>query len=155
MEMKDEIRIRASKAQVYAALNDPNILKASIPGCETLEQTSDDELEAKVVLKVGPVKATFGGKVRLDRSGAPDSFSLVGEGSGGVAGFAKGGADVELVDDGDETVLRYAAKAEIGGKIAMLGSRLINSTAQKLAEQFFTNFSAQLNGEAPGQAATG
>ena len=144
MEMTDEIRIKAPKARVYEALNDPDMLKAAIPGCESLEQVSEEELEAKVVLKVGPVKATFGGKVRLDRSGAPDSFSLKGEGSGGVAGFAKGGADVVLVADGDETILRYAAKAEIGGKIAMLGSRLINSTAQKLAEQFFTNFSARL-----------
>ncbi len=144
MELKDEIRIAAPKAKVYAALNDPEILKASIPGCESLIKTSDTDLEAKVTLKVGPVKATFGGKVKLDNAGAPDHFSLTGEGSGGVAGFAKGGADVELIEDGDETILRYVAKADVGGKLAMLGGRLINATAQKLAGAFFDNFAKQL-----------
>lgn len=140
MEMKDEILIDAPRDRVYAALNDPEILKACIPGCEELEKESDTELQAKVTLKIGPVKARFSGKVTLDTSSAPDRFSLAGEGSGGVAGFAKGGADVELEADGDSTVLRYAAKADVGGKIAQLGSRLISSTANRLAGQFFAKF---------------
>ncbi|WP_223475178.1 CoxG family protein [Oricola indica] len=147
MEMKDEIRIEAPRDRVYEALNDPEVLKACIPGCEELEKNADDELEAKVTLKVGPVKAKFGGKVTLDKSQAPERFSLAGEGSGGVAGFAKGGADVELEEDGDATILRYTAKADVGGKIAQLGSRLISSTANKLAGQFFTKFKEEVEGD--------
>jgi len=148
MEMKDEIRIEAPRDRVYAALNDPDILKESIPGCEELLKHSDTELEAKVTLKIGPVKAKFGGNVTLDKSNAPGQFSLSGEGSGGVAGFAKGGADVELEEDGDATVLRYTAKADVGGKIAQLGSRLINSTANRLAGQFFKKFKEVVEGTA-------
>jgi len=140
MELKDEIRISAPRDEVYEALNDPEVLRQCIPGCEELTKTSDDELEAKVLLKVGPVKARFGGKVRLDKSGAPETFSLSGEGSGGAAGFAKGGADVELEEDGGETILRYTAKADIGGKLAQLGSRLVTGTAKKLSAKFFENF---------------
>ena len=140
MELADEIIINAPKDQVYAALNDPEVLKQCIPGCEELIQHSDTELEAKVVLKVGPVKARFGGEVTLDKSGAPDAFSLSGQGNGGAAGHAKGGADVTLTADGDTTILKYVAKAQIGGKIAQLGSRLIQSTAKKLAAKFFTSF---------------
>ena len=140
MELADEIIINAPKDQVYAALNDPEVLKQCIPGCEELIQHSDTELEAKVVLKVGPVKARFGGEVTLDKSGAPDAFSLSGQGNGGAAGHAKGGADVTLTADGDTTILKYVAKAQIGGKIAQLGSRLIQSTAKKLAGKFFTSF---------------
>jgi carbon monoxide dehydrogenase subunit G len=136
MELADEIIINAPKDQVYAALNDPEVLKQCIPGCEELIQHSDTELEAKVVLKVGPVKARFGGEVTLDKSGAPDAFSLSGQGNGGAAGHAKGGADVTLTADGDTTILKYVAKAQIGGKIAQLGSRLIQSTAKKLAGSF-------------------
>lgn len=140
MELADEIVINAPKDQVYAALNDPEVLKKCIPGCEELVQHSDTELEAKVVLKVGPVKARFGGEVTLDKSGGPDAFSLSGQGNGGAAGHAKGGADVTLTADGDTTVLKYVAKAQIGGKIAQLGSRLIQGTAKKLAGKFFTSF---------------
>ncbi len=140
MELSDEIRISAPKDVVYAALNDPEVLKQCIPGCEELIKHSDTELEAKVVLKVGPVKAKFSGDVELDTAGAPDQFSLVGQGNGGPAGHAKGGADVTLIEDGNETILRYEAKAEIGGKLAQLGSRLIQSTAKKLAAKFFTSF---------------
>jgi len=140
LELADEIIINAPKDQVYAALNDPEVLKQCIPGCEELIQHSDTELEAKVVLKVGPVKARFGGGVTLDKSGAPDAFSLSGQGNGGAAGHAKGGADVTLTADGDTTILKYVAKAQIGGKIAQLGSRLIQSTAKKLAGRFFTSF---------------
>ncbi|WP_425404087.1 CoxG family protein [Hwanghaeella sp.] len=144
MELKDEIRIKAPRDVVYAALNDPEVLKESIPGCKELVKHSDTDLEAKIQLKIGPVKATFGGNVTLDTTNAPSGFSLKGEGSGGPAGYAKGGADVELVEDGDETILRYAAKADIGGKIAQLGSRLIDSTAKRLSNQFFTKFSEQV-----------
>ena len=147
MELNDEIRINAPRDVVYAALNDPAILKECIPGCEELIQHSDTDLEAKVVLKVGPVKARFAGKVTLDKTGAPDSFSLTGEGSGGAAGFAKGGAQVELEDQGAETILRYTAKAQIGGKLAQLGNRLIQGTAKKLAGNFFEKFSAVVGGD--------
>ena len=140
MELSDEIVINAPKDQVYAALNDPDVLKRCIPGCEELIKHSDTELEAKVVLKVGPVKARFSGDVQLDTAGAPDAFSLEGKGNGGAAGHARGGADVTLTADGDTTILKYEAKAEIGGKLAQLGSRLIQSTAKKLAAKFFTSF---------------
>ena len=147
MELNDEVVINAPRDKVYAALNDPEILKECIPGCEELIQHSDTELEAKVVLKVGPVKARFGGNVQLDKTGAPGAFSLSGEGSGGTAGFAKGGADVTLEEDGDKTILRYAARVDIGGKLAQLGSRLIQSTAKKLSAKFFTKFAETFDTE--------
>lgn len=149
MDLSDEILIPAPRDQVYAALNDPEVLRACIPGCEELEKTSDTDLEAKVVLKVGPVKARFKGNVTLDPSGAPEHFSLTGQGNGGAAGFAKGGADVTLEEQGDQTLLRYDAKADIGGKLAQLGNRLVQSTSKKLAAQFFENFSQKVGGEAP------
>ena len=145
MELNDEITINAPKDRVYAALNDPEVLKQCIPGCEELIKHSDTELEAKVVLKVGPVKARFSGNVVLDQTGAPDAFSLSGQGNGGAAGQAKGGADVTLTADGDTTILRYEAKAEIGGKLAQLGSRLVQSTAKKLAAKFFKSFADVVN----------
>ncbi|MGL6212156.1 MAG: CoxG family protein [Paracoccaceae bacterium] len=144
LELKDEILIPAPRDRVYAALNDAGVLQRAIPGCEELIRHSDTDLEAKVVLKIGPVKARFGGKVTLDQTGAPGSFSLRGEGSGGVAGFAKGGAVVTLEDRGAETLLIYEATADVGGKIAQLGNRLIAGTAKKLADQFFTNFAAEV-----------
>jgi carbon monoxide dehydrogenase subunit G len=140
MDLSDEIRIEAPRDVVYRALNDPEILRECIPGCEELIQHSPENLEAKVVLKIGPVKASFAGAVTLDTAGAPGSFSLTGEGKGGAAGFAKGGADVTLTEDGDATILAYTAKVEIGGKIAQLGSRLIAGTAKKLSGKFFTRF---------------
>lgn len=147
MELSDEIIINAPKEQVYAALNDPEVLQRCIPGCEELIKHSDSELEAKVVLKIGPVKARFSGDVQLDTAGAPDAFSLTGQGNGGAAGHAKGDADVTLTADGDTTILRYEAKAAIGGKLAQLGSRLIQSTAKKLASKFFKSFADVLNEE--------
>ena len=137
MDLNDEIFIEAPQDVVYAGLNDPDILKKCIPGCEELIKHSDTELEAKVVLRVGPVKAKFGGNVVLDPSNAPGGFSLSGEGNGGLAGFAKGGADVELEEQDGGTLLRYTAKVEIGGKLAQLGSRLVTSTANKLSKKFF------------------
>lgn len=149
MELSDEIIINAPKDRVYAALNDPEVLRQCIPGCEELTKHSDTELEALVVLKVGPVKAKFRGNVVLDTAGAPDAFSLTGQGNGGAAGHAKGGADVTLTADGpDKTILRYDAKADIGGKLAQLGSRLIQSTAKKLAGKFFQSFADVVNEEA-------
>ena len=147
MELQDEITIPVSRDKVYEALNDVAVLKACIPGCEELEREGENDLVAKVTLKVGPVKASFGGRVTLDPSKAPDAFSLSGEGDGGIAGFAKGGADVELVEDGQQTVLRYTAKAEIGGKLAQLGGRLITSTAKKLSKMFFEKFEKLMSGE--------
>lgn len=141
MELSETITINAPMDKVYAALNDPEILQQCIPGCEELIKTSDTELEAKVVLKVGPVKAKFSGNVTLDTKGAPSSLSLSGKGNGGAAGHAKGGADVTLEDVDGATKLTYVAKAEIGGKLAQLGSRLIQSTSKKLAAKFFKSFS--------------
>ena len=147
MEMSGEVRIEATVDEVWAALNDAEILKACIPGCQELEKVSDTEMTAQVVLKIGPVKAKFGGEVTLENLNPPNSYSIVGEGKGGIAGFAKGGADVSLKQDGDETVLNYEAKAQVGGKIAQLGSRLIDSTSKKLAHQFFGNFRNALTEE--------
>ena len=147
MELADEITIHAPLDKVYEGLNDIAILKACIPGCEALNWTNENELEAKVILKIGPVKAKFNGKVILDTTNAPTGFSLTGEGDGGLAGFAKGGADVELIADGENTLLKYVAKAEPGGKIAQLGGRLITSTARKLSKMFFTKFEKIMSGE--------
>jgi len=141
MQMNDSQRIPASKDRVWAALNDPEILKKCIPGCQSLEMSTPNEMTATVVFKVGPVKATFGGKVTLSELDPPNSYRISGEGSGGVAGFAKGGATVTLVADGPEaTILSYQVDAQISGKLAQLGSRLIDSTAKKLAGQFFESF---------------
>ncbi|WP_256805428.1 MULTISPECIES: carbon monoxide dehydrogenase subunit G [unclassified Bradyrhizobium] len=141
MRMNDSQRIPASKATVWAALNDPDILKRCIPGCQSLEMVSPTEMSATVVLKVGPVKATFNGKVTLTDIDAPSSYRIIGEGAGGVAGFAKGAAKVRLEEESpDITVLHYETEAQIGGKLAQLGSRLIDSTSRKLAASFFENF---------------
>lgn len=148
MELNDEILIAAPRDRVYAALNDPDILRVSIPGCEELIKHSDTDLEAKVVLKIGPVKARFAGKVKLDQTGAPGRFTLTGEGNGGIAGFAKGGASVELIEDPEGTLLRYTATADVGGKLAQLGNRLIAGTARSLSEKFFENFRAAVTGGA-------
>jgi carbon monoxide dehydrogenase subunit G len=139
--IEGEERIAAPIDKVWQALNDPEVLKACIPGCESLEKTSDNNMAATVVLKIGPIKATFNGEVELKNLNPPRSYTIQGEGKGGIAGFAKGGADVILAEDGpDTTVLKYEAKADVGGKIAQLGSRLITSTSKKLAGQFFSSF---------------
>jgi carbon monoxide dehydrogenase subunit G len=150
MDMSGEYRIEAPIETVWAAIQDPDILRAAIPGCEELDKTSETEMTAKVALKIGPVKARFAGAVTLNDLMPPNSLKIEGEGKGGIAGFAKGGAAVQLVADGDATILTYQAEAVVGGKIAQLGSRLIQSTAAKLADQFFVNLrdaldKAQLN----------
>ena len=150
MELADEIVIPATRDMVYKSLNDIEILKKCIPGCQELVATSDTEMAAIVVLKIGPIKAKFNGTVTLDQTHTPQFFSLSGQGDGGVAGFAKGGADVELVADGASTILKYTAKAETGGKIAQLGNRLITSTAKKLSKQFFGNFETEMTGDEAG-----
>ncbi|QEE46015.1 carbon monoxide dehydrogenase subunit G [Rhizobium sp. WL3] len=143
MDMQGSERIEAPIETVWLALNDPEILKKAIPGCESLEKTSDSTMAAKVVLKIGPIKAKFEGAVELQNLNPPHSYTISGEGKGGLAGFAKGGADVTLTADGEgATLLSYTVKAEVGGKIAQLGSRLIESTSKKLAGEFFSNFSA-------------
>ena len=147
MELNDEIRIPAKLEYVYNYLNDIEVLKKCIPGCEELLETEDGSLSTRVVLKIGPIKAKFKGKVLLDLSSGPTKYSLSGEGDGGVAGFAKGGADVELAQDGNETILKYIAKSEVKGKIAQLGSRLIISTAKKLSKSFFENFKNHISEE--------
>lgn len=149
MEMSGEYRIPASRQTVWEALNDPEILKTCIPGCESLERTSENELTAKVTAKVGPVKAKFGGKVTLSDINPPNSYSISGEGTGGPAGFAKGGAKVTLEEDGGETILRYTAEAQVGGKLAQIGQRLIDGASKKIADEFFATFAETVGGGTP------
>ncbi len=145
VDMSGEERIEAPLEKVWEGLNDPAVLKACIPGCESLEKT-DTGLAATVVLKIGPIKAKFDGAVELRNLNPPHSYTIQGEGKGGIAGFAKGGADVTLAADGaDATILTYTAKADVGGKIAQLGSRLIQSTSKKLAAQFFSDFNKAMS----------
>lgn len=149
MDMTGTERIEAPIGTVWLALNDAEILRQAIPGCETLDKSSDTEMAATVVLRIGPIKARFEGAVELINLNPPHSYTIQGEGKGGIAGFAKGGADVSLAEDGpDATILSYTVKADVGGKIAQLGGRLIDSTARKLATQFFNNFSEKLRSPA-------
>ena len=140
MEMNGEHRIKASKQAVWDSLNDPEILKKSIPGCESIEKTSENELIAKVKAKIGPVSAKFTGKVTLSNIEPPNSYTISGEGQGGPAGFGKGSADVLLTEEENITILKFSAKAQVGGKLAQIGTRLVDGAAKKLAGQFFDNF---------------
>lgn len=140
MKLNDEIHINATREQVFAALNDTIILKRAIPGCEKIERISDSELSATVIAKVGPIKAKFKGQVTLSELNPPISYTISGEGQGGGAGFAKGVAKVSLKESGSATILLYEVKAEVGGKLAQLGGRLIDGTAKKLAAEFFSRF---------------
>ncbi len=144
MDMTGERRIEAPRERVWAALNDPEILKAAIPGCDSLEKLSDTELKAAASVRIGPIAAKFAGKVQLSDLDPPRGYTISGEGQGGVAGFAKGGAKVALDADGAATMLRYTVNAQVGGKIAQLGARLIDATAKSMADQFFDRFAAQL-----------
>jgi uncharacterized protein len=150
MEMQGSLRIAAPRAMVWAALNDPEVLKTSIPGCQQLSGSAQDGFEALVKQKVGPVSATFQGRVTLADVVPLTSYTIAGEGKGGAAGFAKGGAAVALADDGDGTLLTYDVKATVGGKLAQLGSRLIDGFAKKMADSFFANFQAAV--EPPAEA---
>jgi len=140
MDMTGEYKIEAPREAVWRALNDAEILKQCIPGCETLEKTSDNEFTADVRAKVGPVSARFGGKVQLTDLDPPNGYRISGEGQGGVAGFAKGGAEVKLLPDGTGTLLSYTVNAQVGGKLAQIGARLIDATARKMADEFFSKF---------------
>lgn len=143
MDLSGEYQLDAPKEKVWAAMNDPVVLARCIPGCKELEQTSDSAFSAKVALKIGPVSATFSGTVTLEDIDAPNGYRIVGQGNGGLAGFAKGGAIVRLEEREAITVLTYEAKADIGGKIASLGSRFISATSKKLADQFFSSFAKE------------
>jgi hypothetical protein len=140
MQMTGEQRIEAGQALVWRALNDPEVLRACIPGCQSLTKTSETGFAATVKAKVGPVSATFNGEVSLTDIEAPHRYVILGSGKGGIAGFASGKALVSLEPDGAATVLVYQVEAKLGGKIAQIGNRLIDGAAKKLAGQFFDNF---------------
>lgn len=141
MTMTGEVTLPAAREVVWAKLNDPDVLKACIPGCDQLTKDDDTHFSAVVKVKLGPVKATFRGKVELVDLDAPNGYRIQGEGEGGIAGFAKGGAKVALSDAGEaQTLMRYDVEAQIGGKLMQLGSRLIDSVSKKLADEFFANF---------------
>jgi carbon monoxide dehydrogenase subunit G len=148
MDLKGEYRIKSSRSDVWAMINDPQVLKDCIPGCDSLDGSLEEGFTARVTTKIGPIKATFDGSVKLSNIQAPESYTISGEGKGGVAGFAKGGADVHLADAEGETILSYTAKAQVGGKLAQLGARLIDSTAKKLADEFFASLAARASGPA-------
>lgn len=138
MEMTGRQKIAAPKVEVWAALNDPDILKACIPGCKTLEKTSDTHMKATAGVRIGPIGANFTGEVTLSDLDPPNGYRIAGEGSGGTAGFAKGGARVALSEDGpDATILDYEVSAEVGGKLAQLGGPIIDAAAKQMAGQFF------------------
>lgn len=144
MDMSGEQRIEASRDMVWAALNDPKILRKCIPGCQELEKHSDTEMTAVAVIKVGPVSAKFQGAVTLSDLDPPNGYRITGEGQGGVAGFAKGSAEVRLTAEGEATILRYAVSAQIGGKLSQLGGRLIDATARKMSDAFFKRFAEEI-----------
>jgi uncharacterized protein len=149
MDMTGERRIPAPRQIVWDALNDPEVLKASIPGCETLEKVADDKMKATAAVKLGPISARFTGNVLLSEIDPPNSYRISGEGQGGVAGFAKGGAAVKLTDDAADTLLSYQVNAQVGGKLAQLGARLIDASAKQMADAFFDRFSKQVQAMAP------
>jgi carbon monoxide dehydrogenase subunit G len=153
MEMTGSQTLPVSRQIAWDALNDPEILKASITGCDELTRTSDAEFATQVTAAVGPVKAKFKAKLTLVDVVAPESYSIRFDGQGGVAGFGKGEAKVKLTAQGESTLLEYSAKASVGGKLAQIGSRLVDATAQKMAGEFFTKFNAELARRNPGAVA--
>ena len=153
MEMTGEYRIPAPQQRVWDALNDPAVLKTCIAGCQQLDKVSDTEFKAIVATKVGPISATFRGAVTLSELDAPNGYTLTGQGQGGAAGFARMSARVALKPQADATLLTYAANAEIGGKLASVGSRLVQTVARKNADDFFSAFARQLGGAGEPEAA--
>jgi len=150
MNLSGEYRLPLPRSVVWDGLNDPEILKQCIPGCEELTKTEDNGFSAKVGLKIGPMTARFTGKVTLSDIDPPNGYKIAGEGQGGVAGFGKGSAIVKLAEDGEGgTILTYTADSQVGGKMAQLGSRLIDATAKKLADEFFGKFAATVSPPAP------
>ena len=146
MKMNGEFRVPTDRETVWRALNDPEVLKDCLPGCQEIEKTSETEMTATLTIKVGPVKATFAGGVTLSDLDPPNGYTLSGQGQGGPAGFASGEAKVRLVEEGAETVVQYEVDAKVGGKLAQIGSRLIDSTAKKLSKQFFDSLAEKLGG---------
>lgn len=155
MEMSGEQLIPASQQDTWEALNDPEVLKACVPGCETIERIADNEYQVAMVARVGPVSARFKGKLTLSDINPPASYSIAFEGQGGAAGFAKGGAKVRLAPEGEQTRLAYDAKANVGGKLAQIGSRLVDAAAKKVADEFFRNFNQRMSGPSGGDEGGG
>jgi len=155
MKLEGQKTIPAPVERTWAALNDPEVLRASIAGCESLEKTAEDEYAAAMKVRIGPVNARFKGKLKLSDIVAPTSYRIAFEGQGGAAGFGKGNADVRLESAGDSTLLSYVAEAQVGGKIAQIGSRLVDAAAAKIAEDFFTAFEARLAADSAGDADAG
>ena len=155
MDLTGEYRIGAPRETVWAALNNPEVLRASIAGCDELTRVSDTEFTARITAKIGPVKAGFGGKVTLSDIDPPNGYTITGEGQGGAAGFAKGSAKVQLdsQEDGRATLLKYAVVAQIGGKLAQIGSRLVEGSAKKMADEFFAAFTEQVHATMPAPTA--
>jgi carbon monoxide dehydrogenase subunit G len=153
MQMTGEYRIEAPRETVWAALNDPEVLRQCIPGCEELEKASQTEFSAKIKAKVGPVSARFTGSLTLSDLVPPESYAIAGEGKGGAAGFARGGARVRLTEDGGTTVLSYQADGQVGGKLAQIGQRLIDGAARQMADEFFGKFAELVGGAAEAAAA--
>jgi carbon monoxide dehydrogenase subunit G len=147
MEMSGEERIPASQADTWAALNDPEMLKACVPGCESIERVRDDEFQVLMVARVGPVSAKFKGKLMLSDLNPPNSYALAFEGQGGAAGFGKGSAQVQLSPEGEGTLLRYQVKASVGGKLAQIGSRLVDAAARKISQDFFAAFNEKVGAQ--------
>jgi carbon monoxide dehydrogenase subunit G len=153
MELQGERLIPATVEKTWAALNDPDTLKACIAGCESLERSGDDGFIALVAVKVGPVSARFKGNLKLTNVVAPNSYTINFDGQGGVAGFGKGSADVALTPEGAQTRLKYSARAQVGGKLAQVGSRLIDAAAAKISEDFFKAFEGHLQAQTAGAPA--
>ena len=144
MDMSGERRIPAPRQKVWDALNDPQMLKACIPGCESMERQANGDLKATAAVRIGPISTRFSGNIKLLDLDPPNSYRIAGEGQGGAAGFAKGGATVNLADDGAFTVMRYDVKAQVGGKIAQLGARLVDATSKQMADAFFDKFTTEI-----------
>ena len=147
LTMTGEVDLPAPQHVVWAKLNDAEVLKASIPGCESLEKISETEFQAVAKIKIGPVSATFKGRVELSDIDAPNGYTISGEGQGGIAGFAKGGAKVRLQPNGETTMMIYEVEAQVGGKIAQLGARLVDGVAKRMADQFFERFAERVKAE--------